>query len=143
MEVTGVLVEKECQQKRIERKVNEVQNQHDYTTKLLQACKSWNSPCTTGNELQEVLPRRPDMNEKIVKTELSYYRNTHKADRYATPELFKVAKIPHEERLENLFILLSDNRSSTSIIDLPTNKEVLCVICSPSLPNAEENPVSL
>ena len=52
--------QKELQRKRIERKVNEAQNQHDYTTKLLQACKSSNGPCTAGNELQEVISRRPE-----------------------------------------------------------------------------------
>lgn len=48
----------------------------------------------------------------------------------ARPELFKLIRITHEERLENLFILLSDNLSvatlsTASLIDLPTVDDAL------------------
>ena len=121
--------QKQLQKLRIERKVNEAKKDQDYTTKLLQACKSWGGPCTTANELEVVLSRRNDLSEKIVKTELSYYRKTHQSEKHNVPELFKLTKISHEERLENLFILLSDEKriasmSSAAILDLPTNEEV-------------------
>ena len=65
---------------------------------------------------------------------MSYYRKTHHAARYETPELSKLTKISHEERLENCFVLLSNGTdklasiSSTAILDLPTNEELLRVI---------------
>ena len=65
---------------------------------------------------------------------MSYYRKTHQAARYETPELFKLTKISHEERLENLFVLLSNGTNkiasilSTSMLDLPTNEELWHVI---------------
>ena len=51
----------------------------------------------------------------------------------ARPELFKLIHITHEERLENLFILLSDNQnvatlSTASVIDLPTDDDALQAI---------------
>ena len=65
---------------------------------------------------------------------MSYYRKTHQAARNETPELFKLTKISHEERLENLFVLLSNGTnkiasiSSTAMLDLPTKKELSRVI---------------
>lgn len=49
----------------------------------------------------------------------------------ARPELFKLIRITHEERLENLFILLSDNNpiaTSASIVDLPTDNDALQIV---------------
>ena len=73
-----------------------------------------------------LLNQNEDTSNKIVRTELSYYRKTHQAARYETPELFKLTKISHEERLENLFVLLSNGTnkiasiSSTAMLDIPT-----------------------
>ena len=81
-----------------------------------------------------LLNKNEDASNKIVITELSYYRKTHQAARYEAPELFKLTKISHEERLENLFVLLSNGTnkiasiSSTAMLDLPTNEELSRVI---------------
>ena len=82
-----------------------------------------------------ILNKNEDASNKIVITELSYYRKTHQAARYETPELFKLTKISHEdERLENLFVLLSNETNkiasilSTTMLDLPTNEELSRVI---------------
>ena len=63
-----------------------------------------------------------------MKTELSYYIRTHESRRRANPSLFKIM-ITHEERLENLLILLGGNDNvatspSSSIVDLPTLDEL-------------------
>ena len=83
--------------------------------------------------MEAVIQSNPDTAEKIIKTELGYYRHTHKSDMIARPELFKLIRITHEERLENLFILLSDNQnvatlSTASVIDLPTDDDALQAI---------------
>ena len=101
--------------------------------KLLQECKTWCGHCTSCDELAAILQHRPDKVGKIVKTGLAYYRHTHKSDMIARPELFKLIRITHEERLENLFILLSDNNliataSSASIVDLPTDDDALQIV---------------
>ena len=72
----------------------------------------------------------PDQIKKIVSTELAYYRHTHKANMIATPELCRRRGIPHEEKFENLCLLLNDDSrvatlSSVSSIDLPPNINVL------------------
>ena len=42
------------------------------------------------------------------------------------PDLFKLNKVTHEERLGNLMILLSDDDNATgSIADLPSNEDAL------------------
>ena len=42
------------------------------------------------------------------------------------PDLFKLVHVTHEERLENLFILLSDNSQvATAVIDLPCDLDAL------------------
>ena len=55
----------------------------------------------------------------------------------------KLTKISHDERLENLFVLLSNgtnkvaSTTSTAMLDLPTNEELSRVICdhSPEVKN--------
>ena len=96
--------------------------------KNLQACKSWGGPATTPDELDDILKKHADIEEKIVKTELTYYIKTHEAERKVNPDTFKIM-IPHDQRLENLLILLGNNdhiatADSASILDLPTMKEL-------------------
>ena len=62
----------------------------------------------TSDELIAATDAKPGKREQTVKTELTFYRNTHKSDMKAHPDLFKLNKISHEERLENLLVLLSD-----------------------------------
>ena len=128
-------IQKSLQQKRIVEKLSKAKKETDYTTKLLQICKTWGGPCTTCDELGTVLKSKHEICEKVVKTELSYYRNTHKIDVIARPDLFKIVHVTHEERLENLFILLSDNSQvataySSSAIDLPCDLDALHAIKS-------------
>ena len=72
-----------------------------------------------------LLNKNKDFSNKIVRTELSYYRKNHQVERYETPEHFK--PISHEERLENLFVPISNgtnkiaSTSSTAMLDLPIN----------------------
>ena len=121
-------MQKQLQKKRIQRKIESSKSQSTYTKKLLQLCKTWNGPCTTPNELEECIRKRPELIQKIVKTELSYYCKTHQSEKNMDPSLFKIM-ISHEEHLENLLVLLGDNNSvatgtSASVLDLPTNEEL-------------------
>jgi len=56
--------------------------------------------------LQAVMKDYPDKYEFIVKSEMAFFAHTHKADKIARPELFRLNGISHEEKLENLLILL-------------------------------------
>ena len=113
---------------RIKEKLNKGIRMTDNARKLLQNYKTWGGPCSSAEELQKALAVKPDISEKIVKNELTYYRNTHKTDVIARSELFRLINISHEKRLKNLLILLADescDASSTSPVDLPTNDDVL------------------
>ena len=72
---------------RIELKTAKKRNATDYMKKLLNDCKVWSGPCTTAEELLEVLQKRPSQVEFIVKTEMAYYSSTHKNDKMQRPEL--------------------------------------------------------
>ena len=65
--------------------------------------------------------RRPEIQERIVKVELTYYRHTHKPDVTVRPDLFRLNKIPHKERLENFTILTDTDNSTATIVDRPSN----------------------
>ena len=68
---------------------------------------------------------KPGKGERLVKTELILYRNTHKLDRIARPDSFKLNKISYEKRLENLLVFLSDeDMACGSMADLPTDADV-------------------
>ena len=64
--------------------------------------------------------------EQFIKMELTFYRNTYKSDMIAHPDLFKLNKISHEERLKNLLVLLSDEDIGCgSVADLPAYADAL------------------
>ena len=106
--------------------MEKAKNQSQYVHKLLVLCKTWNGPAISIEELESILCQHPDSVEKIVKTELTYYKHTHHSENIAAPSLFKLNKISHEERLSNLCILL--NGQSTSFTTLPKNKDELQVV---------------
>ena len=60
-------------------------------------------------ELEAVIRKNPDRTEMIVKSELTYYKHTHRTEVIANPKLFKLTKITHEERLSNLLVILDQN----------------------------------
>ncbi|KAG1715052.1 Myosin-VIIa [Nymphon striatum] len=114
---------------RLEAKLNKSKKSEDYTKKLLQNCKSWRGPCTSLEELQQILKEKSDQNVQIVKTELAYYVHTHKADKIAIPELFRLNGISHEEKLTNFAVLLSNYCiSSCTVADLPRNEDVIATL---------------
>ncbi|KAG1650219.1 hypothetical protein GQR58_028234 [Nymphon striatum] len=72
---------------RLEAKLNKSKKSEDYTKKLLQNCKSWGGPCTSLEELQQILKEKSDQNIQIIKIELAYYAHTHKADKIILTDL--------------------------------------------------------
>ena len=58
---------------------------------------------------------------------MAYYAHTHKAEKIARKDLFKINNISFEEKLENLSILLDeeDNLSLSTVANLPTNEDML------------------
>ena len=55
------------------------------------------------------------------------YAHTHKAEKVSLPELFKLSGITHDEKLENLLMLLEGEDTSSSLIvaNLPTSGEAV------------------
>ena len=95
------------QKKRIEEK-HAKDRQHDlYVDKLFADCKGWKGPCITLDELVTIIESQPTLAEKIVRTELSYYRHTHRADVIARPELFKLNKVTNITIFQCVFIVCS------------------------------------
>ena len=94
--------EKECDSKQRElhenkiiEKLKKANNQSIYTRKLLQQCKTWGGPAASMEELY----KNTEITEKVVRTEVSYYRDTYKTEISYQPHLFKVNRITHEEGL--------------------------------------------
>ena len=100
----------------------------DNIKKLLTDCKSWFGPCTSMDELLHAT--KPDRAEFIVKTEMTYDAQTHEFDKIQRPDLYKINGITHEEKLENLMILLSDDDqgSTASVANLPFNDAVFTAL---------------
>ena len=89
-------------------------------------CKSWSGPATSVEELPTILFGK-DNQQHILRTEMSYYAHTHRADKIANKELFRINSISYEEMLENLIILLDDEKheSTATVANLPSNDDVL------------------
>ena len=94
---------------KIEEKMETAKKASQYVSKLLVQCKSWGGPVVSIEELEAVIRKNPDRTEMIVKSELTYYKHTHRTEVIANPKLFKLTKITHEERLSNLLVILDQN----------------------------------
>ena len=75
----------------------------------------WGGPCCSVEELKSVRTKNPENDKKIVKTELAFYVHTHKSDRFSRPELFRLASIDFSTQLENLSILLMNERTTVPV----------------------------
>ena len=120
--------QKVLHRKKIEEKTQQARHSSEYTNKLLQKCKSRGGPVTSVEELSGILEGKPDISDHIVRTELAYYRDTHKADVIANPRLFKLNKISSEDRLANFFVLLNGHSNKDEQIPLPNNADALVVL---------------
>ena len=126
---------------RIKEKMQKSVRQKDYVRKLLETCKSWGGPCVTSNELIAAIEAKPGKQEQIVKTELTFYGNIYKSDMKSRLDLFKLNKISHEERLDNLLVLLSDEDTACgSVADLPTNSDALKTLKNSTIETTPNNP---
>ena len=87
---------------------------------------------------EECLARPRHPREKTADREMAYYAHTHKADKIASKNLFRLNGISYEEMLENLCILLDDeiNESTSTVANLPTNKDTIKVL-KDVIPSAE------
>ena len=141
METRWVAEQKTYNTQRILAKIEKGKNQTKYTQKCLQACKSWGGPATTVEELNKILQERSDTAEKILRTELSYYRDTHKADVIQQPDLFRVNNISSDDQLLNFCALLSGNDPMSGYVNLPSNKDVLKLLpsCETNQPTGDED----
>ena len=81
---------------RLDLKLKKSKKAMDYTRTLLQDCTSWGRPCTSVDELHQVLIGK-DRQQRILKTEMAYYTHTHKSDKIARKELFRLNGITYKE----------------------------------------------
>ena len=103
---------------KIKEKFSTSEESKDCSKKLQPSCKSWGGLCTKSENLQSVLLAKPNSQENIIKAEL-----------ITRQDLFKLNKITHQEGLEDLMILLTDDDYVTgSRAGLPSNKDALTII---------------
>ena len=119
--------QKQKLEEQIQLKLAKGRKAKDYSKRLLQECKTWGGPFTSVSELQNSLKKHPDIEHRIVKTEVAYYTHSNKVEKIARPDFFRLNGISHDEKLENLALLLDedDNSSVKFVVDLPTNEEVI------------------
>ena len=125
---------------KIEEKIETAKKQSQYVNKLLAQCKSWGGPVVSIPELEAVMKRHHDKVETVVKTELTYYKHTHRAEVIASPSLFKLIRVSHEERLSSLMVLLSQQALEVSRI--PKNSDALKFLRSNDQHTSENTEVS-
>ena len=101
--------QRELHENKVIEKLKKANNQSIYKAKLLQQCKTWGGPAASMEELNEILQKHTEIDKKVVRTEVSYYRVTHKTEISYQLNLFKVNRITHEERLINFCVLLGQN----------------------------------
>ena len=132
MEKDWTSEQKTLHKKKILEKIEKGRQQSMYTDKCLQLCKGWGGPAVSVEELNSILKKNSDRVEKIVRTELSYYRDTHRSEIVSNPELFKLNKISYDQQLLNLCTLIAGKDVGGKYVSLPTNKDVAKVLSSQS-----------
>ena len=65
---------------RIQAKFEKLNNQKNYSRKLLENCKSWGGPCVSAEKQKTILLANPDIQDRIVKAEPPCFRQTHQPD---------------------------------------------------------------
>ena len=126
---------------RIELKLKAAIKVKGYSKKLLKDCKTWGGPCTSSEELFNVIKTQP---EYIVKTEMAYFSHTHKSEKIQCPSLFRLNGISHEEKLENLVVLLTNDNleSKCTLANLPTTNDALKALTSTTPQQVIKNTVN-
>ena len=127
---------KKLKLKQIKEKIEKGKKRDQYVQKRLKLCKSWGGSVVSVEELHSILKSRPNQKEVIVRTELIYFRESHKSEVLYNPELFKVNGNTHEERLTNLCALVAED-DECSLCSLPTNADALLIVGASS-PNIHE-----
>lgn len=76
-----------------------------------------------ADELCHILTQKPDQERFIVRTDITFFAHSHKAEKIVGTSFFHLNGISHEEKLENLLLLLSDDDryATKSMVSLPTN----------------------
>ena len=77
--------------------------------------------------LEDILRGHGDLTDKIVRIELSYYRDTHKTEVIYNGDLLKLNKISHEDKLIDPGISL-DNNNPDQNTTLSTNRDALTIL---------------
>ena len=62
----------------IKEKIEKGKKRDQYVQKRLNLCKSWGGPVLSVKELHTILKSHPDQSKVIVRTELIYFRESHK-----------------------------------------------------------------
>ena len=88
-------------------------------------------------ELSEILQKHSEVAKKVVWTDVSYYRDTHKTEISYQPHLFKVNRITNEKRLINFCVLLGQNGQKVQEMNLPSNEESLTIL------GEKDNPIEI
>ena len=72
--------QKELHKQRILDKMAKTKQIKNFQDRLLIKCKTWGGPCTNIEEMEKILSEKPDMQEVIIRTELSYYHQYHRSN---------------------------------------------------------------
>ena len=113
--------------KRITSKLSKETNTHGFENKLLIGCKSWSGPCTSAEETLKTLLSKANKAEFIVTTEM--------ADKLQRSDLYKLTRISHKEKLENLLMLQSDkmHESKKTVANLTSKNAALATLHASSV----------
>ena len=139
MEKDWVGEQKELHKLKMLEKIEKGRKQMTFVDSNLQLCKGWGGPAISVEELMAILKKYSDKKEKIVKTELCYYRDTHKSQIISNPDLFRINKVTYDEQLLNLCTLLAGKDPMSEYATLPTNKDAEKLLSSSKGTSTEDN----
>ena len=120
--------QRELHENKIIEKIKKAKHHSIYTTKLLLQCKTRGGPAASVEKLKEILQKHSEIVEKVVQTEVSYHRDTHKFEISYQRHLFKVNRITHEEGLINFCVSLGQIGQKVQELNLPSNEEALIIL---------------
>lgn len=81
-----------------------------------------------SKDYSKILKEKADQDVYIVKTELPYHRHTHKADKIARPNLFRLSGTLHKKLISSAISLSDDWTNCATVADLPGNEDAISVL---------------
>ena len=135
MEISWSIGQKEKKKEKIKQNLQKKVRANEFVDQLLVKCKQHNGPVTSISELNALVRQKSPELKPFLRQEIQYQRVTHPRDADIRRELYKVNKLTIDEMVENLTVILCEDRGVDEAVVFPCEDEVMEILRGKTTPN--------